>query len=145
MKLGHRLRVDVGEPEGAGLPPDFAKYVLHLPLRTSDVAATGWTSQMYREVIGAPALRFVLARPQRQGADRRRSRVPVFAVGGWYDNYVESDLEAYAALHKNVGLESHPGRTVAAQHVVPFRGRGFRTRARARRFARCSSSGSTSG
>jgi putative CocE/NonD family hydrolase len=31
-------------------------------------------------------------------------KVPVFAVGGWYDNYVESDLEAYAALHKTSGL-----------------------------------------
>ena len=24
-------------------------------------------------------------------------RVPVFAIGGWYDNFVQSDLEAYAA------------------------------------------------
>jgi len=29
-----------------------------------------------------------------------RVHVPVFSVGGWYDNYVESDLEAFAALHK---------------------------------------------
>ena len=26
--------------------------------------------------------------------------VPVFSVGGWYDNFVESDLEAFAMLHK---------------------------------------------
>jgi predicted acyl esterase len=30
-------------------------------------------------------------------------RVPVFAVGGWYDNFAESDLEAFAALHKLYG------------------------------------------
>ena len=26
--------------------------------------------------------------------------MPVFSVGGWYDNFAESDLEAFAALHK---------------------------------------------
>ncbi len=26
--------------------------------------------------------------------------MPVFAVGGWYDNFAESDLEAFSALHK---------------------------------------------
>jgi len=31
-------------------------------------------------------------------------KVPVFSVGGWYDNFVESDLEAYTALHKTSGL-----------------------------------------
>jgi hypothetical protein len=31
-------------------------------------------------------------------------RVPVFAIGGWYDNFVESDLEAYAALRKRSGV-----------------------------------------
>ena len=31
--------------------------------------------------------------------------VPVFSVGGWYDNYVEGDLEAFAALEK---LSSKP-------------------------------------
>ena len=29
-----------------------------------------------------------------------RVRIPVFAVGGWYDNYVESDLEAFSALSR---------------------------------------------
>ena len=28
-------------------------------------------------------------------------RVPVFSVGGWYDNFVESDLEAFAAVAEN--------------------------------------------
>ncbi len=45
-------------------------------------------------------------------------RVPVFSVGGWYDNFVESDLDAFAALHKLYGRldDKHrimigPGRT----------------------------------
>jgi putative CocE/NonD family hydrolase len=32
-----------------------------------------------------------------------RVHVPVFSVGGWYDNFAESDLEAFAALHKLYG------------------------------------------
>jgi uncharacterized protein len=47
-----------------------------------------------------------------------RVRVPVFAVGGWYDNFVESDLDAFSALHKLYGRldDKHrimigPGRT----------------------------------
>jgi hypothetical protein len=31
-------------------------------------------------------------------------RIPVFAVGGWYDNYAQSDLDAFAALRKTSGL-----------------------------------------
>jgi len=27
--------------------------------------------------------------------------VPVFSVGGWYDNFVESDLEAFRLMRKN--------------------------------------------
>ena len=36
--------------------------------------------------------------------DRDQIRVPVFAVGGLYDNFAESDLDAFAALHKRSGL-----------------------------------------
>jgi hypothetical protein len=34
----------------------------------------------------------------------QKIKVPVFAMGGWYDNYAQSDLEAYAALHRSSGL-----------------------------------------
>jgi len=33
-----------------------------------------------------------------------RINVPVFSIGGWYDNFVQSDLEAFAALRKKGGL-----------------------------------------
>ncbi len=42
-------------------------------------------------------------------------RVPVFSVGGWFDNFVESDLEAYERLRKNSGVRPHHDRPVAAQ------------------------------
>ena len=108
--------------------------MLHLPLRTSDVAATGWTSPTYREVIAHPAFDTFLARDQREGA-LDKIKVPVFAVGGWYDNYVQSDLEAYAALHKTQEREPGADRAVAAQHVVPVRGRRISARIPRRRFA----------
>ena len=103
MKLGHRLEWMSENLKAPGFVPDFEKYVLHLPLRTSDVAATGRISQMFRSVAAHPAFdsfwRALSVREQMQ-----KIRVPVFAIGGWYDNYAQSDLEAYAALHKSSGL-----------------------------------------
>jgi putative CocE/NonD family hydrolase len=103
MKLGHRLEWMSENLKAPGFHPDFAKYVLHLPLRTSDIAATGWTSEVYRQAIAHPSFdsywRAISIKEQIQ-----KVRIPVFSVGGWYDNYVESDLEAYAALHKSSGL-----------------------------------------
>jgi putative CocE/NonD family hydrolase len=103
MKLGHRLGWMSENLRAPGFHPDFSKFVLHLPLRTSDVAATGWTSQTYHDVTAHPSFdTFWRAISVKEHLDR--IKVPVFAVGGWYDNYVESDLEAYAALHKTSGL-----------------------------------------
>jgi putative CocE/NonD family hydrolase len=103
LKLGHRLGWMSENLQAPGYRPDFSKFVLHLPLRTSDVAATGWPSQMFREVLVHPAFdSFWRALSVREHI--QEIKVPVFAVGGWYDNYAESDLEAFAALHKTSGL-----------------------------------------
>jgi putative CocE/NonD family hydrolase len=103
LKLGHRLEWMSENLRAHGFHPDFEKYVLHLPLRTSDFAATGQKSEMYREAVAHPAFdsfwRDISVREQ-----LAKIHIPVFAVGGWYDNYAESDLEAYAALHKSSGL-----------------------------------------
>jgi len=103
FKLGHRLEWLSENVKAPGFKPDFSKYILHLPLRSSDIAATGWTSELYREVMAHPSFdsywRAISVKEQIQ-----KVRVPVFSVGGWYDNYVQSDLEAYAALHKTSGL-----------------------------------------
>ena len=103
MKLGQRLQWMAENLKAPGYHPDFARFVLHLPLRTSDVLATGWPSEMYRDVVAHPAFdsfwRNLSVKEQLS-----KIHVPVFAVGGWYDNYVESDLAAYAALRKTSGL-----------------------------------------
>jgi len=103
MKLGNRLG---WMAENLKLPeyrPDFGKYVLHLPLRTSDVAATGQPSSMLQQALDHPAFdSFWRAISVREAIGA--VRIPVFAVGGWYDNFGESDLDAYAALRKASGL-----------------------------------------
>ena len=102
MKLGNRLEWMAENLKAPGYQPDFSKYVLHLPLRTIDVAATGRSSAMFQDALNHPAFdsfwRSISTREQ-----IRNVRVPVFAVGGWYDNFVQSDLEAYAALRKAGG------------------------------------------
>jgi len=99
IKLGNRL---LWMSENLRLPdyhPDFGKFVLHLPLRTADVAATGQTSEMFQQALRHPAFdsfwRAISTREQ-----LGKIKVPVFSVGGWYDNFVQSDLEAFAALSR---------------------------------------------
>jgi putative CocE/NonD family hydrolase len=103
MKIGNRLEWMSENLKAPGYHPDFNKFVLHLPLRTADVAATGWTSEMYRMAMAHPAFdsfwRSISTKEQ-----LAKVRVPVFSVGGWYDNFVQSDLEAYATLHRTSGL-----------------------------------------
>jgi uncharacterized protein len=103
MKLGNRLEWMSENLKAPGFHPDFAGFVLHLPLRTADVAATGRVSAMYQQVLAHPEFdpfwRRISTREHLANV-----RVPVFSVGGWYDNFVESDLEAYAALRKTSGL-----------------------------------------
>ena len=47
--------------------------------------------------------------------------VPAFIVGGWYDNYVESDLAAFCGVVETERGASRRHRTVAAQHVDSVR------------------------
>jgi hypothetical protein len=102
MKLGPRLEWMAENLKVQGYRPDFNKYVLHLPLRTADIAATGRSSRMFQDALNHPSYdsfwRAISTREHIGGV-----RTPVFAVGGWYDNFVESDLEAYAALRKTDG------------------------------------------
>jgi putative CocE/NonD family hydrolase len=103
MKIGQRLEWMSENLNVRGYHPDFTKYTLHLPLVTADVAATGQVSRMYRDVVAHPAFdgfwRGLSVREQ-----LAKIKVPVFAVGGWYDNFAQSDLEAFAALHQTSGL-----------------------------------------
>jgi putative CocE/NonD family hydrolase len=62
-------------------------------------------------------------------------KVPVFSVGGWYDNFVESDLQAMTALRKASGVHriligpwahdlryKFPGVDFGPESTIPLRG-----------------------
>ena len=126
MKLGNRL---LWMSENLHVPmyhPDFTQYVLRLPLRNADVAATGRESDMYQEALAHPAFdAFWRSISVKEHIDK--VRVPVFAVGGWYDNFAESDLEAFAALHKLSGLNRILIGPWPHNMSIPFAGVDFGT------------------
>jgi uncharacterized protein len=126
MKLGQRLLWMSENLRAPHFHPDFAKFVLHLPLRTADVAATGQTSSMFQEAVAHPAYdSFWKSISVREQLDK--IRVPVFSVGGWFDNFVESDLLALRAPAREFRRPPHPDRAVAPQHGGETGWRGLRT------------------
>ncbi len=129
MKLGHRLMWLSLNLTPPGVPrPRFADYVNHLPLRTSDRAATGQTLPVYQKILEHPGYdAFWKELSVRDKIDR--VRVPVFSVWGWYDNYVESDLNAFSALHHGSGKPDDRHRIIvgpwAHNMSIPFAGINF--------------------
>jgi putative CocE/NonD family hydrolase len=100
MKVGHRLLwISQNMRPRDFRPPAFLEFVRTIPIRRSDLAATSVTNSM---------LQWALDHPEYDVFWRRMSireqigkvRVPVFSVGGWYDNFCQSDLEAFAATSK---------------------------------------------
>ena len=103
VKLGHRmlwLADNLAAPGTA--KPKFNDYIYHLPLRTIDRAATRQTLGFYQTILNHPAYDSFW-KAQSVIENISQVRVPVFSVGGWYDNFAESDLDAFAALHKGHG------------------------------------------
>ena len=106
IKLGHRLLWMSENLLAPGFAePDFRNYIGHLPLRGIDRAATGQTIGFYQQALNHPAYdgfwQKLSVRDQ-----LKDMTTPVFSVGGWYDNYVESDLDAFVALRKK-GTPAH--------------------------------------
>ena len=101
MKLGHRLLWFADNMRAPRfVPPDFKSYVLALPVRSADVAATGHRLDAWRSVAGHPSYdQFWKADSVREHL--KDIHIPVYSVGGWYDNYVESDLDAFTIRHKH--------------------------------------------
>ncbi|MFN3323969.1 MAG: CocE/NonD family hydrolase [Bryobacteraceae bacterium] len=99
LKLGHRLVWLAENFRKPGARPDYHRFVLHLPLRTADSLATGRRIGFFQEALDHPLYDdYWRRRSTRERLDR--VDVPVFVVGGWYDNFVQSDLEAFAELRK---------------------------------------------
>jgi putative CocE/NonD family hydrolase len=99
LKLGHRLSWMADNLRVSGFAPvDFKKYIWHLPIDTSDVAATGQRSDLYFQPAMAHPTYDELWKATSVREHLDKIKVPVFSVGGWYDNYAQSDLEAFSAL-----------------------------------------------
>jgi uncharacterized protein len=100
VKLGHRLlwlEENMRAPGYAA--PDFRKYILALPVRAAGMEATGNHAGLWTTVVDHPAYDAFWKR----GSVREHLKdihVPVYSVAGWYDNYVESDLDAFSQLSK---------------------------------------------
>jgi putative CocE/NonD family hydrolase len=104
LQLGHRLLWMSENLQAPGfIPPDFASFVRTLPLRNADFAATGQRREIFQKALDHPGYDgFWRAASTRARLDQ--IHVPVFSVGGWYDNFVESDLAAFGALRRNSGV-----------------------------------------
>jgi putative CocE/NonD family hydrolase len=98
MKLGHRLLWMAENLRARSFEsPSFFDYVRHLPLRTIDTATTGHRIEFYQEALDHPNLdAYWTAMSTREHLDKVHA--PAFIVGGWYDNYVQSDLETFSLL-----------------------------------------------
>jgi putative CocE/NonD family hydrolase len=126
LKLGHRLLWMSDNLTAPGTAkPKFADYINHLPLRTVDRSATRRTLGFYQTILNHPAYdSFWKDLSVRENIER--VRVPVFAVGGWYDNFVESDLQAFTALRKLYGRMDDKHRIMigpwAHNMSTPFQG-----------------------
>ena len=104
LKLGQRLEWMSQNVRAPGSPkPEFERFVLHLPVRTADRTATGRTIDFFQTALDHPAYdAFWKSLSTRERLER--VRVPVFSVGGWYDNFVQSDLLAFRIMRANARL-----------------------------------------
>ena len=103
LKLGHRLLWMSQNLTAPGTAkPKFTDYIDHLPLRTVDRSATRRMQGFYQVILNHPTYDYFW-KDLSIRENIERVRVPVFSVGGWYDNFAESDLEAFSALHKLFG------------------------------------------
>jgi uncharacterized protein len=100
LKLGHRLSwiaENLRVPSHVREP--FERYVAHLPLRTADMIAAGQRIDFWREAVDHPSYDvYWRARSTRARLDTINT--PVFSVAGWYDNFAQSDLEAFTELSR---------------------------------------------
>ena len=101
MKLGHRLSWLADNLRTRDYDaPEFARYVQALPLRTADQVVAGRSLDVWREAIDHPAYDDFWKR----GSVREHLhdlRLPVYSVAGWYDNYAESDLDAFHQISQH--------------------------------------------
>jgi putative CocE/NonD family hydrolase len=104
LQLGHRLLWISENLRAPGYsPPTFSTYVRILPLRQTDLSATGQRCDIFQKALDHPSYD-AFWRAMSTSEHIGQIHVPVFSVGGWYDCFVESDLAAFSALHRTSTL-----------------------------------------
>lgn len=107
LQIGHRLlwlAENLTPP--SHVRPLFESYIAHVPLRTADVVAAGTVLPSWRNALAHPSYDdFWKSLSIREKLNR--VSVPVLSLGGWFDEYAESDLDAFARLAKR----QHPVET----------------------------------
>ena len=104
MKWGNRLLWTSENVRAEGFqPPDFQHFIWTLPLRNADLIASGEHVGFFQNAMDHPSNdAFWKSISTRESL--KNVKIPVFSVGGWFDNFVESDLDAFQALRKSTGL-----------------------------------------
>lgn len=100
FKVGHRLLWMSQNMRPLDFsPPEFLDFVRTVPLRIADRVATSMSTDLFQKAMDHPSYDAFWKRiSTREQLDR--VEVPVFSAAGWYDNFCESDLEAFSALRK---------------------------------------------
>lgn len=99
FKFGHRLLWIAENFKPPSWPrPDFQKIIRHVPLRTADRAFTSRELDFFQAAMDHPSYDgYWASRSTRRQVDLVNA--PALILSGWYDNYAESDLEMFNALH----------------------------------------------
>jgi predicted acyl esterase len=98
LKLGHRLLwVAQNFHPPSQLPPLFSSYIYGLPIRTADVPATGRAVPIWRDALLHPTYDAYWDSVSIR-ENLKRVTVPVLNMGGWFDNYGESEIDAFSRL-----------------------------------------------
>ncbi len=100
LQVGHRLLwLAENFTSSSEVKPLFSSYIYDLPLRTADVAASGRVLPLWRGAIAHPSQDSYWKRTSIREKLRSVS-IPVLSLGGWFDTYAESDLDAFSRLAK---------------------------------------------
>ncbi len=105
LQIGHRLLwfAENMKPS-TRIPTPLGSYIDHVPVRSSDVVATGYVLPLWRVSLDHPSFDDYW-RAQSIREQTRQIHAAVLSLGGWFDAYAESDLDAFSRLaleHKTV-------------------------------------------
>ena len=100
LQIGHRLSwlaQNLTPPSHEKTP--FSSYIDHIPVASADIAATGIVLPLWRSAVAHPSDdSFWDALSIRKKLNQ--VSIPVLSFGGWFDEYAESDLDAFSRLSK---------------------------------------------